>query len=112
MFVCFHGIGMEKCCKHYESALRKRKHEVPHGKWGKWNRAYLETQVVPLDTCLPAWESRRAMNQLLQNALNVIRDDVHENARAHGLHDLIESDGQFITRSLLLMNTETSELFE
>jgi len=66
----------------------------------------------PLDTHHPGMAEQVRMNQLLQNALNVIRDDVHENSKAHGFHDFNESDGQFITRSLMLMNTETSELFE
>lgn len=69
-------------------------------------------QTFPLDTHLPGMAKQERMNQLIQNALNVIRDDVHENAKAHGFHDFNESDGQFITRSLMLMNTEASELFE
>lgn len=52
------------------------------------------------------------LNPLLTNALNLIRDEVHENAKAHGFHDFNESDGQFITRAMMLMNTETAELFE
>ena len=54
----------------------------------------------------------RMMNPLLQNALNLIRDEVHENAKTHGFHDFSENEGQFVTKAMMLINTETSELFE
>lgn len=46
------------------------------------------------------------------NTLNEIRDIVHKNAVDHGFHNFDEDEGQFITRAMMLMNTETSELFE
>lgn len=45
-------------------------------------------------------------------ALNSIAQAVHDNAAGHGFHNFEESDGQFITRAMLLINTETAELFE
>lgn len=52
------------------------------------------------------------LNPLLINALNIIRDDVHTNAVAHGFHNFEEDEGQFVTRALLLMVTEIAENYE
>jgi NTP pyrophosphatase (non-canonical NTP hydrolase) len=52
------------------------------------------------------------MNILLKNALNEIRNIVHQNAVDHGFHNFEEDDGQFVTRAMMLLNTETAELFE
>ncbi len=48
----------------------------------------------------------------MRYALNEMRDICHTNALEHGFHDFTESDGQFIIRAMLLMNSETAELFE
>lgn len=52
------------------------------------------------------------MNTELKNSLNQIRDIVHQNAVDHGFHNFEEDEGQFITRAMMLLNTETSELYE
>lgn len=44
--------------------------------------------------------------------INAVADICHENARAHGFHDYEENEGHFITRSMMLVNTETAELYE
>lgn len=52
------------------------------------------------------------MNEQLKYSLNQIRDVVHKNSVDHGFHNLDEDEGQFVTRAMMLLNTETSELYE
>lgn len=57
-------------------------------------------------------QTTKRMNPLLQNALNLIAEEVFNNARAHGFHDSDEDEGQFLTRTVANIHGEVSELWE
>lgn len=52
------------------------------------------------------------MNQILINALNLVAEEVYQNAASKGFHDYEESNDQFIARSCANMHGEVSELWE
>lgn len=48
----------------------------------------------------------------LASMLNVLRDDLHELAKAKGWYDNAETDAQFVARAVANLHGETSELWE
>lgn len=52
------------------------------------------------------------MNPLLINALNLIAEEVHRNAKSKGFYDSDETLPEFIARSCANMHGEISELWE